>query len=165
MIPLRRTIVLLALAALLSGLCFPPASAQSPAPLQLIQKRNIKFGTYATDIAAPGTVVLSPNADSTTTTGAVYDFGGTVKRARFQIIGEPRAYVVVTLPNSITIRKGTSSHTMVVDSFTIDKSNPIRLNKSGKKTINIGATLHVSTNQRKGNYTKENEFVVYVDYQ
>ncbi len=159
---LLKTIICLALVQTVSG---SPASAQTPAPLQLIQKRDIKFGTYASDIAAPGTVILSPNSDTTSTTGAVFDFGGVVKRARFQILGEPKSYVIVTLPTSITIRKGTSSHTMVVDTFTMDNTNPIRLNKNGKRTINIGATLHVGINQRKGNYKRDNEFVVYVDYQ
>ena len=91
-------------------------------------------------------------------------FGGTVRRARFQIDGEPKTYVFVTLPSSITIRKGTSGNTMTVDSFTIDEPNPIYLGKNGRKTINIGATLRVGANQAPGNYNDDNQFTVFVDY-
>jgi hypothetical protein len=133
-------------------------------PLEVIQKRDMKFGNWASDKDAPGTVTISPNADSASFTGAVVAFGGTIKRARFQITGEPKAYVWVTLPSSITIHKGTSGRTMTVDSFTMDKTNPIRLNNSGNRTINIGATLHVDANQRKGNYNDDNEFFVSAVY-
>lgn len=127
-------------------------------------KRDMKFGEFAASIDGGGTVVLNANADSVTWTGAIIPFGGTVRRARFQIVGQPKGYVIVTLPSSITIRKGTSNHYMTVDNFTMDKSNPVRLNNSGTKTINIGATLHIGTDQRKGNYNDDNSFTYVVNY-
>lgn len=142
--------------------CATPAKAQ---PITIDKKRDMKFGTFASDVSGSGTVVLNPNADQTTLTGPLFDFGGTVRRARFQIIGDAKAWVIVTLPSSITIRKGTSGNAMTVDTFTMDVTNPVRLNNSGKKTINIGATLRVTTNQTAGNYNDDNEFTIDVDYQ
>lgn len=143
---------------------FAPAPATTQVAITLVPKRDMKFGKFAASIDGGGTVVLSPDADSVSWSGAITNFGGTVRRARFQIVGEPKAYVIVSLPSSITIRKGTSNHYMTVDSFTMNLTNPVRLNNSGKKTINIGATLHITTDQRQGNYNDENTFTYTVEY-
>ena len=87
-----------------------------------------------------------------------------MKRARFQIVGKKNTDVFITLPSSITIRKGSSGNVMTIDNFTMDKTNPIRLNNQGKRTINIGGTLHISVNQKKGNYNDDNIFTIYADY-
>ncbi len=108
--------------------------------------------------------MLSPTTDSVTVTGPLINFGGTVRRARIRITGEPRAEVIVTLPTSITIRRGTSGNVMTVDSFTMDRTNPVKLNRNGIRTINIGATLRVGPGQRRGNYNDDNAFTVNVDY-
>ncbi len=133
-------------------------------PLVLEKRRGIKFGKVAADLSAPGTVVLSPTSDSITVSGPLINFGGTVRRGRIKITGEPRAEVIVTLPSSITIRRGTSGNVMTVDSFTMDRTNPVKLNRNGIRTINIGATLRVGANQRRGNYNDDNLFTVDVEY-
>lgn len=158
----RFLFVLLALATVFTSSPAGPAGAQTPVTLTL--KRDMKFGDWAPDPNFSGTIVIGASADSATSTGGVTSFGGTVRRARFQIDGEPKTYVFVTLPSSITIRKGTSGNTMTVDSFTIDEPNPIYLGKNGRKTINIGATLRVGANQAPGNYNDDNQFTVFVDY-
>lgn len=131
---------------------------------EIIQKRDMKFGEWASDINFPGTVVLSPDADNATGSGGAFSFGGTIRRARFQIIGKKNRDVFITLPSSITIQKGATGNAMTIDNFTMDKSNPITLNNQGKRTINIGATLHISVNQKKGNYNDDNIFTIYADY-
>ncbi len=158
----RFLIILTALAIAFTTTPAGPAGAQTP--ITITQKRHMKFGEWASDPNTSGTVVLSPNADSTSSTGGLTSFGGTVRRARFQIVGEKKAYVFVTLPSSITIRKGTSGHTMTVDSFTMDQTNPIYLGNNGRKTINIGATLRIGADQRRGNYNDDNTFTVFADY-
>lgn len=141
-----------------------PTTATTKVEITLVPKRDMKFGEFAASLDGGGTVVLNAAADSVTWSGDITPFGGTVRRARFQIVGQPNQYVIVTLPSSITIRKGTSSHYMTVDNFTMDKTNPIKLNNSGNKTINIGATLHIGTDQRQGNYNDENSFTYVVEY-
>lgn len=143
---------------------FIPGTASTQVALTLDPKRDMKFGTFAADLAGGGTVVLSPDADSVSFSGPITNFGGTVTRARFQIIGEPKAYVIISLPSSITIRKGTSNNYMTINNFTMDQSNPVKLNNQGKKTINIGATLHITTDQKQGNYNDENSFSYTVEY-
>ena len=137
------------------------AIAQEPT---ITQKRDMKFGSYAADPNGTGTVVISPNADTVSTTGGIVSFRGTIRRARFQITGDSKADVFIVLPSSITIRKGTSSNFMTVSNFTMDQSNPIRLSKSGRRTINIGATMTVNAAQKKGNYNDDNVFTVSAFY-
>lgn len=127
-------------------------------------KRGFKFASWAADPNATGTVIISPNADTTTSTGGLISFGGTVRRARFQIIGDSKAYVFIVLPSSFTIRKGTTNNFMTVSNITMDRANPIRLSNAGKRTINLGATLTISSGQTKGNYNDENEFTVSAFY-
>jgi len=143
---------------------FTPGTATTQVAITLVPKRDMKFGEFAADISGGGTVVLSPDADAVTFSGPITNFGGVVRRARFQIIGEPKAYVIISLPSSITIRKGTSNNYMTVDNFTMDLSNPVKLSNQGKKIINIGATLHITTDQNKGNYNDDNIFSYIVEY-
>ncbi len=133
--------------------------------VSIVQKTDMKFGSFASDVDVPGTAVIGTAADTKTLTGGLVDFGGTVKRAKFQILGDSKAYVIVTLPSSITIAKGTSGHVMTLDTFTMSQTNPVRLNNQGKRTIWIGATLHVDADQKKGNYNDDNTFTVNVEYQ
>lgn len=128
------------------------------------ERRGFKFGSWAADPNASGTVVIPNGSDTTTSTGGVFSFGGTIKRARFRITGTPKAYVFILLPSSFTIRKGTTSNTMTVNNITMDRANPIRLNNSGVRTINLGGTLTVGTAQTKGNYNDDNTFTVSAFY-
>jgi len=150
------------LAALLCVLT--PEVATTQVALTLVPKRDMKFGTFAASVDGGGTVVLTASADAVSWSGAITNFGGTVRRARFQIVGEPKAYVIVSLPSSITIRKGTSNNYLTIDNFTMDQTNPVKLTNQGKRTINIGATLHISTDQKQGNYNDENTFTYTVEY-
>lgn len=140
-----------------------PLGAAAQAPLALEWKTNLRFGTIASDLAGGGTVVIPTNQDTRTITGLLTDFGGTVKRGKFQITGEPRAWVVITMPSTIVIQKGTSSNTMTIDNLTL-QSNPVKLNKNGVKNVFFGGTLNVGTNQKKGTYN-DDAFVINVEYQ
>lgn len=139
--------------------------AWSQAPLEINHKRDIRFGEWAAVPTNTGFVTIPPTSDTASASGGLISFGGRIRRARFQVVGEPRAWVNITLPSSITIRRGTSGNIMTVDSFTMDKTNPVRLSRKGKVTINIGARLRVGSDQRQGNYNDDNAFFVYADYQ
>lgn len=143
---------------------FTPEPVKPQVAITLVPKRTMKFGSYAAGESGTGTVVMPATADVPIVSGSLVDFGGTSRRARFQIIGEPKAFVIITLPSSITIEKGTSGKTMTVDNFTMSLPNPVKLSNQGKKTINIGATLHIGTAQKKGNYNDQNTFTYDVDY-
>jgi len=125
-----------------------PAIAQ----MVVIAKTNMKFGSVSSSVDGSGTVTISPTSDTTTLSGTIFDFGGTVKRGKFKIEnGTPKAFVTIILPPSITITKG--SHTLTVDQLTLSVTNPVKLNNSGKKVFYVGGRLSIPTNQKaKKNY-------------
>jgi hypothetical protein len=137
------------------------AFAQEPT---IENRRDFKFGAWAANPNAQGTVVISPNADTATSTGGLISFGGNIKRARFRIEGDAKAYVFILLPSSFTIRKGATNNFMTVSNITMDRANPIRLSNNGVRTINLGATVTVGAGQTKGNYNDENEFTISAFY-
>ena len=157
---LSKLLLVLAISLPVSSFVFD-AHAQEPT---IENRRGFKFGSWAANPDAPGTVVISPNADTATSTGGLISFGGTIRRARFRIEGDSKAYVFILLPSSFTIRKGTTNNFMTVSNITMDRANPIRLSNAGRRTINLGGTVTISAGQTKGNYNDENEFTVSAFY-
>lgn len=138
------------------------ANAAIVAGLSITNSIGLDFG----DMFAPpvgGTVVVSP-AGALSVTGVTHA-GGTISAASFnvnQTQGQPIFYVEV--PSSITISSG--ANTMVVDTFTTNIANPAACVTTGGAApgprgqcpkapfvLNVGAKLHVGTNQPVGAYT------------
>lgn len=143
---------------------FTPEPVKPQVAITLVPKKTMKFGKYAAGESGIGTVIMPASADIPIISGDLVDFGGTSRRAKFQIFGEAKAFVILTLPSSITIEKGTSGKTMTVDNFTQSLPNPIKIGNQGKKTVYIGATLHIGTAQKNGNYNDQNTFTYDVEY-
>jgi len=143
---------------------FTPQTVKTQTPITFDRILTLKFGKYAAGEFSTGTVTMPSNSNNPIISGSLVDFGGTSRRGRIRINGDPGATVVITLPSSITIEKGTSGNTMVVDNFTMNVSNVTNLSGQGRKTVRIGATLHIGTAQTKGNYNDSNSYTVDVDY-
>jgi len=141
-----------------------PVSVKTQTPITFDRLLTLKFGKYAAGEFATGTVTMPSGSNNPIISGSLVDFGGTSRRGRVRINGDAGATVVITLPSSITIEKGTSGNTMIVDNFTMNVSNVVNLSGQGRKTVRIGATLHIGTAQTKGNYNDSNSFTVDVDY-
>lgn len=143
---------------------FTPHTVKTQTPITFDRIQTLKFGKYAAGEFSTGTVTMPSSSNNPIISGSLVDFGGTSRRGRIRINGDPGATVVITLPSSITIEKGTTGNTMVVDNFTMNVSNVTNLSGQGRKTIRIGATLHIGTAQNKGNYNDSNSYTVDVDY-
>lgn len=143
---------------------FTPETVKTQTPITFDRLQTLKFGKYAAGESTTGTVVMPSNSNNPIISGSLVDFGGTSRRGRIRINGDSNATVVITLPSSITIEKGSTGNTMVIDNFTMNVSNVTNLSGQGRKTIRIGATLHIGTAQTKGNYNDSNSFSVNVEY-
>lgn len=141
-----------------------PGHVKTQTPITFDRIQTLKFGKYAAGESATGTVIMPSGSNNPIISGTLVDFGGTSRRGRFRINGDGGATVVITLPSSITIEKGSSGNTMVINNFTMNVSNVTNLSGNGRKTIKIGATLNIGTAQTKGNYNDNNSFTVDVDY-
>ena len=132
-------------------------------PLRVNAKGDLRFGKVASSINSPGTVIIDAASGAKTVTGGVFDFGGNSRRAKFKIKGEKNARIYVTLPASITIKDHSSGYLATVDTFKMNKTNPVKLNRKGKATIFVGATLRVGVNQKDKKY--RGLFDIMVEYQ
>ena len=141
----------------------PSETAHAVTPVTVDWLTDLKFGKVAASIDGGGTIVIPSSADTRTVTGQLIDFGGTVKRGKFRINGEPNAWVVITMPSTIVIQKGTSANTMTISNLTLSTENPVRLNNQGTKNVFFGGTLSVTTDQKQGTYKNES-FIVTVEY-
>lgn len=133
-------------------------------PVSLSVRRDMDFGKYGGDKSVPGTVVLSPYSDTTTTGNGVAYFGGQIRRAQFRIDGQANAAVFVYLPTSSTIRLRNGSATVTLSNFTMNVSNPVVLNNQGRADFYVGATMTIGANQTAGTYDRNNSFTVSADY-
>ncbi|NQV99647.1 MAG: DUF4402 domain-containing protein [Rhodospirillales bacterium] len=136
-----------------------PLTAQPQVTLQIIWKTKMKFGDVASSIDGPGTVVIDAVNNTRSVTGSAFDFGGTWQRGKFQLVGQPKAYVIVTLPSSFTLTNDSGAFSIVVDNITMSETNPIRLNNQGKKNVFIGGRVNISTNQKDRNYNNGGGFI------
>jgi hypothetical protein len=124
--------------------CFFASSAE--AKFSVKRNTNMQFGTIASSVVGSGTATINTNADTKSITGSIFDFGGSVTRAKFQVSGgTPSGFVTITLPLSLTISKGGVS--LTVDNLSTDVTNPAQLDSLGKLTIYVRGRLTVPTNQ------------------
>lgn len=127
-----------------------PTWAQTP--LQVIWKSKMKFGKVASSVDGAGTVSIDATNNTRSVTGEAYDFGGPWQRGKFQLVGEPKAYVIVTLPSSFTLTNTNGNHSITVNNLNMSRTNPIRLSNGGKRTVYLGGTVQISTNQKDKTY-------------
>lgn len=131
-----------------------------PEEIEISESRSIEFGTVAGSADGPGTIVLSPSgALSTTGYGVVIKGHG--RAGKYKIEGPSRAYVLITLPSSATLSSGSSHATL--NNFTASPSGVARLDKHGRLTVEVGATLNLPAGQLGGEYT--GTFPIFVDLQ
>jgi hypothetical protein len=144
---------------------FASSPAEAQTPLTLTWKTKMKFGTVASDLSASGTVVIDASANSRSVIGGVFDMGGTWKRGKFQLIGEPKAKVIVTIPSSIVLQNNSGAFSITVTDIHMNKTNPITLSKQGKKNVFVGGTLQVTVNQKAKTYNDIGTFTIDGVYQ
>ncbi len=149
---MNKLVASIAAAIVIAIIATAPQTTRAQAPLQLVWKTKMKFGDAASSIDGTGTIVIDAVNNTRTVTGSAYDFGGTWQRGKFQLIGKPKAFVVVTLPSSFTLTNGNGNYSIIVDNITMNLSNPIKLSKKGKKNIFIGGRVNITTNQKGKTY-------------
>ena len=142
------------------------ASATIIAPITLVKVNDMNFGNIAVDATLAGTVVLLPDGTRSATGGvtATAILGGTITAAVFTVGGEGSNTYAITIPKvAHTIKHATTTDVMVVNAFTSTPTTTGILT-AGTQTLQVGATLNVSANQKAGLYTSTTPFDVTVNY-
>lgn len=120
----------------------------------------IRFGMVAGSSDGPSTFVLSPTG-TLSTTGYGIVMRGNVRAGTYKIVGPANANVLITLPTTVTLSNGTSN--AILSNFTSSPSAVGTLNRRGKLTLKVGATLTVPAGQPGGQYT--GPVTIFVDLQ
>jgi hypothetical protein len=140
------------------------ASAVVITPLAITKNVDMHFGRLAVNAVA-GDIELSAEAAATRTeSGGVTLIAGAPVHtaARFTVTGLDGLTFDVTLPAGSTSLDDNASHTMTVDSWTTDVTNPVTI--SGSTVFYVGGTLNVGANQAAGTYTSDIPFTITVNY-
>ncbi len=160
---MKKLVASIASALLIVVVTGAPSKTDAQTPLQIVWKTKLKFGTAASSVDGSGTIVINAANNTRSVTGEAFDFGGNWSRGKFQLVGEPKAFVIVTLPSSYTITNSNGNFSMLVDNIGMNLTNPIKLSNQGKKTVFIGARLNITTNQKAKNYN-QGSFLIDADY-
>jgi hypothetical protein len=130
------------------------------ADIGLTPPSTLAFGR-AVASSSPGTVVVSPAGDRTSTGGVTLINGGVAGAASFTVTGNANAAYSITF-STATLSGGSAS--MTIDAFTCSPtSSAWNLGASGSQIVYVGATLHVGASQAAAAYS--GSYAVTVAYQ
>ena len=127
--------------------------------VEIDEKRKLAFGVIASSYDGPGTATISPSG-VLSTTGYAITLGGNPRAAKYKIEGPKNGTVIITLPTTVTVYSNAGTATL--SNFVSDPpAGTVQLNKKGKLTLKMGATLTVPAGQPGGRY--RGEFTIYAD--
>lgn len=119
--------------------------------INLVAQNGIVFGDIGSS-SSPGTVTIGTNGSRTTTGGATVNTNTAGTPAKFEASGDPNAYYIVTLPDSVTITSS-AGDSMTVSNFSSIPAVSGQLDAGGRQDLYIGATLNVGSFQAFGAYS------------
>lgn len=130
-------------------------------PIGIVNNRGLSFGKFAA--AFGGAVTISPSGARSASGGVVLLSSGSGAAAQFTVSGDPNLTYDITLPanGSVALTAG-PGQSMAVRDFTSSPSVTGQLGAGGSQTLNVGATLDVSSGQAPASYT--GSFDVLVNY-
>ena len=137
------------------------ADAAIVQPLQLVNTRDLEFGTMLSSATA-GTVVVNPNTDARTTTGGVTATGTNGQAAQFFTYGGPLQFIYVTRGPLPVLQRQGGGGSMNVSQLTLNGPVFRFLSTAGVLDLRVGGTLQVGANQPGGDY--EGDFTITVTY-
>lgn len=128
-----------------------PVNARIISTVNLITLSGMQFGEISAS-NMPGTIVLEPGGARTSTQGATLNSAVPGGPASFEIIGNPSATFIISLPVSVTLTSPNGQN-MEVDQFISLPSITGQLDAGGRQTLFVGGTLNVGANQLYGEYS------------
>ncbi len=139
------------------------ANAVIVKPIDITIAADIHFGSIAAG-ATEGTITLGVDGTLTYSGGTFpVDAGTETINASFEISGEPHGSVSFILPHEVVLIDLVSGQELIMNNLILDTGFITTLDKDGKLTANMGATLHIGAHQEAGSYS--NTFEVMVSYE
>lgn len=119
--------------------------------LSIQVQSNLAFGNLSTG-ARPGTLVLYPNGSRRASGGVTVQAGATSSPADLLVVGMPNAGFSISAPRALWVNDP-QGHSMRVDHFRISSGRVGTFDAMGRRSLKMGATIHVQANQPEGSYT------------
>jgi len=137
--------------------------------LSITKRQDLWFGVIAPSSTDIGTVRVNRGRNNDSVCAEALTCLSSGNRSRFTIVGEPERLVTIDIQQS-TFVYGPGDASMLVDAFVgagsgnnTDWRGWQRLRGYGFSRFNVGATLHVGSNQTPGNYV--GSYLIAVEYQ
>ncbi|MGB5078067.1 MAG: DUF4402 domain-containing protein [Sphingorhabdus sp.] len=84
--------------------------------------------------------------------GNAIPVGGTVSRARFNVVAAPLTLVLINLPSNIQLTRVAGTEQMLIDQFQQNGLPVVFMGPSGQHVFYVGGRLHVAQSQAAGLY-------------
>lgn len=96
---------------------------------------------------------IVPTADTVTVSaGNAIPYGGTVSRARFDVVAAPLTLVLINMPGSIQLTRVSGTEQMLLDQFQQNGLPAQVMGLTGQLSFFVGGRLHVGPSQAVGRY-------------
>jgi hypothetical protein len=126
------------------------------------QIEELAFGRLINSTNIPGETVIEAATGRKILRGGMADLSSTHARAQFLVRGEPKARVVINLPQELPLQ-GKGGATVILNDFTSSPSETGMLGSDGTLIVYVGATLEVKGGRPQGKYRADLD--IFVDYQ
>lgn len=137
------------------------AAVQIRLPASVRKLQDLNFAFLA--VTSPGTAVVDPDTDSMTTTGGVFQVGGTAYAALFEGVAPQRGVVIIRIPQEpITVTRVGGTETMTVSDWTVSGNARRTVASQEPFDFKVGGTLYVNAGQVEGEYV--GTFTVDIQY-
>ena len=153
-----------------AAFCIAPAVQALPGDTQtqivnpglVTNTTSLDFGSVISG-SVQSRLRIPPTSDSIiVSAGNAIPVGGTVSRARFDVIAAPLTFVFINLPNNIQLTRVSGTEQLLLDQFQ-QSGLPFQImGPSGQLTFFVGGRLRVNPSQPGGRY--QGNFTVTVNF-
>ncbi len=119
--------------------------------ITLVAQNGIVFGDIASS-SIPGTITIGTDGSRVVTGGVTVNRNTNGAPALYEVSGDPNAFYVVTLPDSVVLTSAAGNN-MIVSNFNSVPASNGQLDGAGRQNMYVGATLGVGSFQPFGSYS------------
>lgn len=138
------------------------ASTQIVAPVSVTNGQGLDFGRIIAGSLNSRVMVPATSDTIVVSSGNAIPVGGSISRARFDVVAPPLTLVFITLPANIQLTRVSGTEQMLLDQFQ-QNGTPVRvMGLTGQLSFFVGGRLRVGVAQTAGLY--DGTFTVTVNF-
>lgn len=142
------------------ALCCAPAAYALPGttetqivnPVSVTNGSDLDFGRFIAGGVNSRVMVPATSDTVVVSSGTAIPAGGTVSRARFDVVAPPLTLVFISLPTSIQLTRVSGTEQMLLDQFQQNGLPTRIMGLSGQFSFYVGGRLRIGPAQTQGRY-------------